>query len=65
MTGPDYDEIRDDQDECSKESPGKILAPEEKSMEERHDYHTLMPGGEQESTRSSELKVVDSSQLYM
>lgn len=46
-TGPDYDEIKDDHDPCTQESSGKLL-PEEKSLEEGHDYHTLIP--EQEST---------------
>ena len=49
--GPDYDEINDDHDQCTHKEPlGKLLAPGEKSMEEGHDYHTLMPEGEQVST---------------
>ena len=55
-TGPDYDEIKDDRHQCAKESSGQLLAPGEKSVEEGHDYHTLMPGGEQVST--SKLKVI-------
>ena len=48
-TGPDYDEIKDDHDPCTQESSGKLL-PEEKSVEETHDYHTLIPGEDQERT---------------
>ena len=48
-TGPDYDEIKGDHDSCTQELSGKLL-PEEKSVEESHDYHTLIPGEEQEST---------------
>ena len=45
-TGPDYDEIKDDPH--TKESSEKLLL-EEKSVEESHNYHTLIPGEEQES----------------
>ena len=48
-TGPDYDEIKYDHYPCTQVSSGKLL-PEEKSVEEGHDYHTLTPGEEQEST---------------
>ena len=57
-TGPDYDEIKDDRarDQCThKESSGKLLAPGEKSVEEGHDYHTLMSGEEQVSTFKSKV----------
>ena len=56
--GPDYDEIKEDDhiiNQCThQESSGKIL-PSEKSMGKSHDYHTLMPGGEQESTFKSKV----------
>ena len=48
--GPDYDEIKEDDHNIinHQESSRKIL-PSEKSVGKSHDYHTLMPGGEQES----------------
>ena len=56
--GPDYDEIEEDDHNIiiinHQESSGKILSSE-KSVGNSHDYHTLMPGGEQESTLKSKV----------
>ena len=52
--GPDYDAVKDEPG-TDHEKPSGKLHPEEKSVEEIHNYHTLIPECDEEQISTSKV----------
>ena len=52
--GPDYDEVKDEPG-TDREKPSGKLYPEEKSVKENHNYHTLIPECDEEQISTSKV----------